>query len=148
MLILRCEVKNQPLFHLPKWPRKSDSKYRSYCCQQLSSNVSCHIKPYPTEAAVILLISLCGTNCSSLSGSCCHSQAQLPLVSNLALDGPSILHTWSFPNMPCCALSLCRCFALCLESFLLSLFDLTATARATSPAVGLLGACSCGRHVC
>lgn len=110
-------MKSQHLFHLLECSRKSDFHHCSCCCHRQPLNTSRCLKPYPTEATVILLISLCGINCSSLPGSCCHFQAHLPLVSNLALDGPSILYTWNFLNVPCCALSLCRCFSLCLESF-------------------------------
>ena len=51
-------------------------------------------------------------------------QAHLPLVPNLAFDGPSILYTWNSPNLPCCALSLCRCCSLCLKSSPVSLWHL------------------------
>lgn len=118
------EVKNQYLFRVLECSRKPDSYHCSCRCQQQPFSPSCGLKPSPTEAAVTLPISLCGTSCSLLSGSYCHFQAHFPLVPNLALDGPSILYTWNFLNIPCCALSLCRCCSLCLESFPISLWHL------------------------
>lgn len=61
---------------------QSDSQY-SFChCQQQPSNCFSCLKSCPTMASVILLIPSHGIKGSSLSGSCCHFQPQLPRVSN------------------------------------------------------------------